>query len=110
MTRRLLPLAVGLPILLGWARLAAVHAGVFDDRVGAWWLSAAAAVGFAPLISRVAVRLSRYATERGLLEAESASPGPPRPADRLLNRRRFREEMIATAQTTTRYGHTAPAC
>lgn len=45
MTRRLLPLAVGLPILLGWARLAAVNAGVFDDRVGAWWLSAATAVG-----------------------------------------------------------------
>jgi len=107
MTRRLLPLAVGLPILLGWARLAAVHAKVFDDRVGAWWLSAATAVGFALLISRVAARLSRYAAERGLLEAELHHLANHDPLTGLLNRRRFHEEMIATAQTTTRYGHHA---
>jgi diguanylate cyclase (GGDEF)-like protein len=108
MTRRLLPLAVALPILLGWARLAAVDAKVFSDRVGTWWLSAVTAAGFAVLITRVAAQLSRYAAERRLLEAELQRLASHDPLTGLLNRRQFSEEMTAAVATVNRHGH--PYC
>jgi diguanylate cyclase (GGDEF)-like protein len=104
MTRRLLPLAVGLPILLGWARLAAVDAKVFSDRVGTWWLSAVTAAGLAVLITRVAARLSAYAAERTLLEAELQRLASHDPLTGLLNRRQFSEEMTAAVATVNRHG------
>jgi diguanylate cyclase (GGDEF)-like protein len=105
MTRRLLPLAVALPIVLGRARLAAVNAKVFSDPVGTWWLSAVTAVIFGVLITRVAARLSSYAAERALLEAELHHLASHDPLTGLLNRRRFGEEMTAALAMVNRYGH-----
>jgi diguanylate cyclase (GGDEF)-like protein len=105
MTRRLLPLAVALPILLGWARLAAVNANVFSDRVGTWWLSAVTAVGFAVLVTRVAARLSGYAAERALLETELHRLASHDPLTGLLNRRQFGKEMTSAIATVSRHGH-----
>jgi diguanylate cyclase (GGDEF)-like protein len=105
MTRRLLPLAVALPILLGWARLAGVNAGLFSDRVGAWWLSAVTVLGLTVLITRVATQLSRYAAERGILEAELQRLASHDPLTGLLNRRQFNEEMTAAVATVNRHGH-----
>jgi PAS domain S-box-containing protein len=41
MIRKLLPIAIAVPLLLGWLRLMGHDAGLFGLRVGTWWLTAA---------------------------------------------------------------------
>jgi PAS domain S-box-containing protein len=44
MMRKLLPIALAVPLLLGWLRLVAHDAGLFGLRTGTWWLTAATIV------------------------------------------------------------------
>jgi diguanylate cyclase (GGDEF)-like protein len=103
MLRRLLPLAIVMPLLLGWAKLRAADAGVFGDRVGTWWLSVATIVALCLLIGRVASRLSHYARQRDVLEAELHRLANHDPLTGLLNRRRFDEELAAAAARAARH-------
>jgi diguanylate cyclase (GGDEF)-like protein len=102
MLRRLLPLAIVLPLLLGWAKLRADDAGLFSDRVGTWWLSVATIVALCLLIGRVATRLSHYARQRDVLEIELQRLANHDPLTGLLNRRRFDEELTAAAARAAR--------
>ena len=104
MLRRLLPLAVLLPLLLGWAKLTGEDAQVFSERVGTWWLSAATTLVLCVLIWRVAARLSQYARQRDVLEAELQRLASQDALTGLLNRRRFDEELAAAAARVARNG------
>jgi diguanylate cyclase (GGDEF)-like protein len=104
MLRRLLPLAVVIPLALGWARLRAADAGLFGDRAGTWWLSAVTIVVLSVLIVRVASHLSRAAHERGVLEAELHRLANHDALTGLFNRHRFDEELAAAAGRLARGG------
>ncbi len=59
MARRLLPLALGVPLVLGWARLVGQDAGLFSERVGTWLLTATTIAALVAIIAGAAVKLSR---------------------------------------------------
>ena len=104
MLRRLLPLAIVVPLLLGWAKLEAGDAELFSDRVGTWWLSALTILALCLLIWRVASRLSKYAVQRDLLEAELQRLANHDELTGLPNRRRFDEELAAAGARVARNG------
>lgn len=93
MARRLLPVAIILPLLLGWARVKAGEAGLFGERAGTWWLSAVTVLAFTALIGRVAVRLSHYAQRGRELEAELVRLANHDALTGLYNRHRFDQEL-----------------
>ena len=49
-TRRLLPLVIVVPNLLGWLRLRGQHAGLFDDGTGALLFTCSVVVSLALLV------------------------------------------------------------
>jgi diguanylate cyclase (GGDEF)-like protein len=102
--RRLGPLAIGLPLLLGWMRLAAGDAGVFTDRVGTWWLTAATIGCFVALIWRVASRLSAADRDRRALEEKLVRLANHDGLTDLFNRHRFDQELARALVLTRRYG------
>ena len=104
MLRRLLPLAIVVPLLLGWGKLRAGEAEVFGDRVGTWWLSALTIVALCGLICLVAAQLSRYARQRDVLEAELQRLADHDQLTGLLNRRRFDEELSGAGARASRHG------
>ena len=107
MMRRLGPLAVGVPLLLGWMRLAAGDAGAFTDRVGTWWLTAATIACFVTLIWRVASRLSAADSDRRALQAQLVRLANHDGLTDLFNRHRFDEELDRALAMTRRYGRPA---
>ncbi len=107
MLRRLGPLAVGLPLLLGWMRLAAGDAGVFTDRVGTWWLTAATIVCFVALIWRVASRLSAADGDRRALQEQLVRLAAYDGLTDLFNRHRFDQELARALLIMRRYGRPA---
>jgi diguanylate cyclase (GGDEF)-like protein len=104
MVRRLLPLAIIVPLLLGWAKLAGSDAGWFGDRVGTWLVSATTIIALCLLVYRVAGRLSQSARQRDVLEAELHRLASHDSLTGLLNRRRFDEELAAAAARVARHG------
>ncbi len=107
MMRRLGPLAVTLPLLLGWMRLAAGDAGAFSDRVGTWWLTAATIACFLALIWRVAARLSAADSDRRALQAQLVRLANHDALTDLFNRHRFDQELTRAVALTRRYGRPA---
>jgi diguanylate cyclase (GGDEF)-like protein len=105
--RRLGPLAVGVPLLLGWMRLAAGDAGAFTDRVGTWWLTAATIACFVALIGRVASRLSAADSDRRTLQGQLVRLANHDGLTDLFNRHRFDEELASALATVRRYGRPA---
>ncbi len=91
--RRLLPVAIGVPLGLGWLRLQAVESGVFGDRVGTWWLAAVTALGLALVVLRIAARLSAAAAVQRRLEAELVHLADHDVLTGLCSRRRFDDEL-----------------
>jgi PAS domain S-box-containing protein len=63
-TRRLLPLVIVVPNLLGWLRLRGQHAGLFDDGTGALLLTCSVVVSLALLVWMSGRSFSRAAEER----------------------------------------------
>jgi diguanylate cyclase (GGDEF)-like protein len=107
MMRRLGPLAVGMPLLLGWMRLAAGDAGVFTDRVGTWWLTAATIACFVALIWRVASRLSAADRDRRALQRQLVRLANHDGLTDLFNRHRFDQELVREVAVMRRYGRRA---
>lgn len=104
MARRLFPFVVLLPLMLGWLRLKASDAGVFGDRVGTWWLTAATIVGMVLLIWRGAARLNRADEGRKELEGRLYELANHDQMTGLFNRHRFEEEMVRHAARVRRHG------
>jgi diguanylate cyclase (GGDEF)-like protein len=105
--RRLGPLAILLPLLLGWLRLTAGDHGVFTDRVGTWWLTAATVGCFLALIWRLASRLSAADRDQRALRLELERLANHDGLTDLYNRHRFDEELTRTIGAVHRYGRPA---
>ncbi len=104
MARRLVPFVVVMPLLLGWLRLEAGDAGVFGDRVGTWWLTAATIVGMLLLLWRGAAQLNVADVARKELESLLSELANHDEMTGLFNRRRFEEEMARHAALVARRG------
>ncbi|HEX4345281.1 MAG TPA: GGDEF domain-containing protein [Solirubrobacteraceae bacterium] len=107
MMRRLGPLAVGVPLLLGWMRLTAGDAGVFTQRVGTWWLTAATIACFLVLIWRVAARLSAADRDRRALEDQLVRLANHDGLTDLFNRHHFDGVLEREHAMVRRYGRRA---
>jgi diguanylate cyclase (GGDEF)-like protein len=101
--RRLVPVAFLVPLTLGWARLRAGDAGLFGDRVGTWWLTAATVGLFVGLICQVAGRLSQYAARGRALEAELFFLANHDALTGLHNRHRFDQDLTHAVARAHRY-------
>jgi len=71
--RRLIPAAVGVPLILGAVRLAGQDAGLYDTKTGAWLFAIALISLLVPLILALARQLDRMDDERGQALAVSAA-------------------------------------
>ncbi|MFL5846025.1 MAG: GGDEF domain-containing protein [Solirubrobacteraceae bacterium] len=100
--RRMIPVAVVLPLLLGWIHLRLEKAGLMGEHVATWWLAAVTMALFVLIISRVASRLSLYATDRRRLEDELARLATQDAQTGLANRRRFDEELFLSVARAAR--------
>ena len=106
MVRRMVPLCFIVPLVLGWLHLRTVSWGVFDDRVGTWWLSAATVAGLVGMMWWCGGTLSRADRERRALEAQLFELANRDGLTRLFNRHRFEEELAAFLLRARRYGTT----
>lgn len=104
MMRRLGPLAVVVPLLLGWLRLTAGDAGLFTDRVGTWWLTAATIACFVALIWRGAARLSAADRDRRALETQLVRLANHDGLTDLFNRHHLDGELDRALGLAQRYG------
>ncbi len=93
MARRLLPLAVVVPLVLGRLQLAGQRAGVFGLPVGAWLLTTATIACLVAVIAMSARSLSRADRQRRRLEAELHRLAGEDELTGLPNRRRFAEDL-----------------
>ena len=104
MVRRMVPLCIVVPLVLGWLHLRTVGWDVFDDRVGTWWLEAATVAGLAGMMWWCAGTLSRADRERRALEAQLYELANRDMLTGLFNRHRFEEELGAFVARARRYG------
>jgi diguanylate cyclase (GGDEF)-like protein len=104
MVRRMVPLCLVVPLVLGWLHLRTVGWGVFDDRVGTWWLSATTVAGLVGMMWWCAGTLSRADRERCTLEAQLFELANRDGLTGLFNRHRFEEELAAFLLRARRYG------
>jgi len=93
MARRLVPLAVVVPLALGWLALVGQRAGVYGVPVGAWLLTTATIVCLLAVIVSGAQSLSRADRRRRGLEAELHRLVGEDELTGLPNRRRFEQEL-----------------
>jgi diguanylate cyclase (GGDEF)-like protein len=106
MVRRMVPLCVVVPLVLGWLHLRTVGWGAFDDRVGTWWLEAATVAGLAGMMWWCAGTLSRADRDRRALEAQLYELANRDALTGLFNRHHFEEELAAFLARARRYGTT----
>jgi len=106
MVRRMVPLCLVVPLVLGWLHLRTVEWGLFDDEVGAWWLAAATIGGLVAMMWWCAGTLSGADRERRTLEAQLFELANRDALTGLFNRRRFEEELDRFLARARRYGDT----
>jgi diguanylate cyclase (GGDEF)-like protein len=106
MVRRMVPLCVVVPLVLGWLHLRTVEWGMFDDEVGSWWLAAATIAGLVAMVWWCASTLSAADRERCTLEAQLFELANRDALTGLFNRRRFEEEFDHFLARARRYGDT----
>jgi diguanylate cyclase (GGDEF)-like protein len=93
MARRLLPLAVLVPLTLGWLRLIGQEAGIFGLRVGTWLLTMTTITCLVTVIIWAASSLSRTDGHRRRLERELKRLVGEDELTALPNRRGFEERL-----------------
>ncbi len=106
MVRRMVPLCLLVPLVLGWLHLRTVGWGVFDDRVGTWWLAATTVTGLVGMMWWCGGTLSRADRARRALEAQLFELANRDALTGLYNRHRFEEELGALLSRARRYGAT----
>jgi diguanylate cyclase (GGDEF)-like protein len=106
MVRRMVPLCLVVPLVLGWLHLRTVEWGLFDDEVGSWWLAAATIAGLVAMMWWCAGTLSGADRKRRMLEAQLFQLANRDALTGLFNRRRFEEELDRFLARARRYGDT----
>jgi diguanylate cyclase (GGDEF)-like protein len=104
MVRRMVPLCLTVPLVLGWLHLRTVGWGVFDDHVGTWWLAATMVAGLVGMMWWCGGTLSRADRERRVLEGRLFELANRDALTGLFNRHRFEEELGAFLARAERYG------
>ncbi|MEA2155944.1 MAG: hypothetical protein QOE11_2084 [Solirubrobacteraceae bacterium] len=104
MVRRMVPVCIVVPLILGWLHLRTVGWGVFGDAVGTWWLAATTAAGLVGVMWWCAGTLSRADRKRRMLEAQLFELANRDALTGLFNRHRFEEELDAFLARARRYG------
>ncbi len=105
MVRRMVPLCIVVPLVLGWLHLRTVGWGLFDDEVGTWWLAAATIAGLVAMMWWCAGSLSGADRKRCTLEAQLFELANRDGLTGLFNRHRFEEELDAFLTRAARYGN-----
>lgn len=93
MGRRLLPLAIVVPLVLGWLQLVGQREGVYGLPVGAWLLTTATIACLIAMIASCARSLSHADRHRRRLEVELDRLAGEDELTGLPNRRRFAEQL-----------------
>jgi diguanylate cyclase (GGDEF)-like protein len=106
MVRRMIPLCLIGPLVLGWLHLRTVQWGVFNDEVGTWWLAAATIAGLVAMMWWCAGTLSTADRERRALELQLFELANRDALTGLFNRHRFEEELDQFLSRARRYGAT----
>ena len=106
MARRLIPLAILVPLTLGWLRLKGQQDGVFDLRVGTWLLTMTEIVCLIAVIIWAASSLSRTDSHRRRLEDELQRLAGEDELTHLANRRGFSERLARELSLASR--HSSP--
>jgi diguanylate cyclase (GGDEF)-like protein len=106
MARRLIPLAILVPLTLGWLRLKGQEDGVFGLRVGTWLLTMTEIVCLTAVIIWAASSLSRTDGHRRRLEDELHRLAGEDELTHLANRRGFSERLSRELSLASR--HSSP--
>jgi diguanylate cyclase (GGDEF)-like protein len=104
MARRLIPLAVLVPLTLGWLRLVGQEQGLFGLRMGTWLLTMSTIVCLIALIVWAAASLSRTDGYRRRLEDELHRLASEDDLTHLANRRGFSERLHHELALASRHG------
>ncbi len=106
MVRRMVPLCLVVPLVLGWLHLRTVEWGLYNTQVGAWWLAAATIAGLVLMMWWCGGTLSRTDRERRVLEDQLYELANRDQLTGLFNRHRFEEELDGFLARARRYGDT----
>jgi diguanylate cyclase (GGDEF)-like protein len=104
MARRLLPIAVLTPLVLGGLDLVGQDAGAFGSRVGIWLLTATTIACLAAVITGASLSLSGADRNRLRLEGELQRLAGEDDLTKLANRRRFQEQLRRELKLAAREG------
>jgi diguanylate cyclase (GGDEF)-like protein len=104
MARRLIPLALLVPLSLGWLRLLGADAGIFGLRMGTWLLTMSTIVCLIAVIAWAAASLSRTDAHRRRLESELQRLAGEDELTHLANRRGFVERLNHELALAGRHG------
>jgi diguanylate cyclase (GGDEF)-like protein len=105
--RRMVPICVVVPLVLGWLHLRTVEAGVFNFAAGTWWMTAAVIAAMAGMIRWCAGTLSRTDGRRRAFENQLYALANRDSLTGLFNRHRFEEELDQVLARARRYGGAA---
>jgi diguanylate cyclase (GGDEF)-like protein len=105
--RRMVPLCVVVPLVLGWLHLRTVGWGLFNYPVGTWWMTAVAIAGLVVLIRWCSRTLSQNDGKRRALEARLYALANRDSLTGLFSRHRFEDELDQLLARARRYGDTA---
>ena len=105
--RRMVPLCVAVPLVLGWLHVRTVQAGWFNDQTGTWWMTALAIAGLVGMIRWCAKTLSHTDRKRRALEAQLYALASRDSLTGLFSRHRFEDELDQVLARCRRYGESA---